>query len=132
MWEINCIIQWIPFNLITYLCLSQIFLIVDFIKHPMFVGLRNSHHITVIWQICFKKRSIDDDVLYDVFYDDDDVHKDNDHDNPAKYDDNIISLSTSSSSSLTMMLLMSLRTMTTMTMVFFMTKKINIKIKTNN
>ena len=55
-----------------------------FIKHPMCVKLRNGHHITLIWKIIFKKGSIDDDVLYD----DDDGHKDNDHDNPTDYDDN--------------------------------------------
>ena len=58
-----------------------------FIKHPLFVKLWNVHHITLICQIFFKKGSIDVDVLYDVLYDDDDGHKDNDHDNPADYKD---------------------------------------------
>ena len=40
------------------------------------------------WQFSFKKGSIDDDVLYDIFCDDDDGHKENDHDNPANYDEN--------------------------------------------
>ena len=85
--KINCIIQWIPSNLITYLCLSQFFLIADFIKHPVCVSikLRNGHHITLIWQIFSKKGSIHDD---DVPHDDDDGHKHNDHDNPADYGDN--------------------------------------------
>ena len=52
-------------------------------KHHMCVKLRNGHHITLIWQIVFKKGSIDDDVLYD----DDDGHKYNDHDNNADYSD---------------------------------------------
>ena len=56
-------------------------MIVDFIKHPLLVKLRNGHHITPIWLFFFKKGSIDNDVLYD----DDDVHKDNDHDNPVDY-----------------------------------------------
>ena len=55
-----------------------------FIKHPLCVKLRNGHHITHIWQLFFKKGFIADDVLYD----DDDGHKDNDHDNPMKYSDN--------------------------------------------
>ena len=55
-----------------------------FIKHPLCVKLQNGHHITLIWQIVFNKGSIDDDVLYD----DDDGHKDNDHDNPVDYGDN--------------------------------------------
>ena len=55
-----------------------------FIKHPLCVKLQNGHRITLIWQIIFKKLYIDDDVLYD----DDDGHKDNDHDNPIDYDDN--------------------------------------------
>ena len=65
--------------------MSQLFLIVDFIKHPLCVKLRNGHHITLILQFLFKKGSIDDD---DVLYDDDDGHKDNDHDNLADYSDN--------------------------------------------
>ena len=59
-----------------------------FIKHPPCVKLWNGHHITLIWQIIFKKGSIDDDVLYDVLYDDDDGHKDNDHDNHVDYGEN--------------------------------------------
>ena len=39
-------------------------------------------------EMFFKKGSIDVDVLYDVLYDDDDGHKDNDHDNPTDYNDN--------------------------------------------
>ena len=66
--------------------MSQVFLIVDFINHPLFVKLQNGHHITLIYdkKNFFKKGSIDDDVLYD----DDDGHKDNYNDNPAHYDDN--------------------------------------------
>ena len=67
--------------------MSQLFLIVDFNKHPLCVKLQNGHHITLIWQIIFKKGSIDDYVLYDVLYDDDDGHKDNDHDNTTDCDD---------------------------------------------
>ena len=55
-----------------------------FINYPLCVKLWNGHHITLIWQIVFKKGSVDDDVLYD----DNDGHKDNDHDNPANYGDN--------------------------------------------
>ena len=54
-----------------------------FIKHPLCVKIWNGHHITLIWQIFFKKGSIDDDVLYD----DNDGNKDNYHDNPDDYDD---------------------------------------------
>ena len=54
----------------------------------MFVKLRNGYHITFIWQLFFKKGSIDDDVLYDVLYDDDDGNKDNDHDNPSDFGNN--------------------------------------------
>ena len=54
-----------------------------FIKHPLCVKIWNNHHITLIWQIVFKKWSIDNDVLYDILYDYDDGHKDNDHDNPV-------------------------------------------------
>ena len=50
----------------------------------MCVKLWNGHHITLMWHIFSKKGSIDDDVLYD----DDDGHKDNDHVNPADYDEN--------------------------------------------
>ena len=59
-----------------------------FIKHPQFVKLQNGHHITLIWQIVFKKGSIDHDVRCDLLYDDDDGHKDSYHDNPTNYGDN--------------------------------------------
>ena len=52
------------------------------------VKLWNGHHITLISQIIFKKGSIDNDVLYDILYDYDDGHKDNDHDNSANYGEN--------------------------------------------
>ena len=56
----------------------------DFINHPLFVKLQIGHHITLIWHFFFKKGYIGDDVLYD----DDDGHKDNDHDNPIDYKEN--------------------------------------------
>ena len=55
-----------------------------FIKHPLCVKLWNGHHITLIWQKKFNKWSIDEDILYD----DNDGHKDNEHDNPSDYGDN--------------------------------------------
>ena len=80
-------------------------------------------HMTIF----FKKGSIDDDVLYDVLYDDDDGHKDNDHDNHAHYGDNdnlvinvIIPIITYDDDDVDGVF-MTLMTMTTMMMVLFMT-----------